>query len=227
MLPSLESFIGASKEAAMKPWMVQWNLSNTDTSGPIKCVLSREVSSFQGANNTYLQHEVGTWSSVLIREVSSFQGANNTYLQHEVGTWSSFLIREVFLVHGCPQRRVPLYSQPLLCWCSHYTLAWLLLTRSMLVCTYVGSVPAKIILLSQWYRPVLVCFYVCFNDVIGLKRGFSYTLVIPLPTWYMDVAWNCIVKNTEPTLTLSLPVLVVAHSCLGACALVQFPVGHC
>ncbi len=38
---------------------VQWNLSNTDTLGPIKCVLIREVSSFQGVNNTYL-HEVGT-----------------------------------------------------------------------------------------------------------------------------------------------------------------------
>ncbi len=31
---------------------VQWNLSNTDTLGPIKYVLIREVSSFQGANNT-------------------------------------------------------------------------------------------------------------------------------------------------------------------------------
>ncbi len=28
---------------------VQWNLSNTDTVGPIECVLIREVSSFQGA----------------------------------------------------------------------------------------------------------------------------------------------------------------------------------
>ncbi len=77
---------------------VQWNLSNTDTLGPIKCVLIREVSSFQGANNIY---EVGTWSSVLIREVSSFQGANNIY---EVGTWSSVLIREVTLILGCPLR---------------------------------------------------------------------------------------------------------------------------
>ncbi len=50
--------------------VIQWNLSNTDTLGPIKCVLIREVSSFQGANNTYL-HKVGTWSSVLIREVST------------------------------------------------------------------------------------------------------------------------------------------------------------
>ncbi len=32
---------------------VQWNVSNTDTLGPITCVLIREVSSFQGANNTY------------------------------------------------------------------------------------------------------------------------------------------------------------------------------
>ncbi len=31
---------------------VQWNLSNMDTLGPIKCVLIREVSSFQGANST-------------------------------------------------------------------------------------------------------------------------------------------------------------------------------
>jgi len=44
-----------------------------DTLGPLKCVLIRGVSSFQGANNTYL-YEVGTWSSVLIGEVSSFQG---------------------------------------------------------------------------------------------------------------------------------------------------------
>ena len=46
------------------------------------CVCTREVSSFQGENITYL-YEVGTWSSVLIREVSSFQ--------------------------GCPLRGVPLY----------------------------------------------------------------------------------------------------------------------
>ncbi len=31
---------------------LQWNLSNTDTLGPIKCVLIREVSSFHGANDT-------------------------------------------------------------------------------------------------------------------------------------------------------------------------------
>ncbi len=47
--------------------------SNTDTLGLIKCVLIREVSSFQGANNTYL-YEFGTWLSVLIREVSLNQG---------------------------------------------------------------------------------------------------------------------------------------------------------
>ena len=63
---------------------IQWDPSNTDTLGPLKCVLIRGVSSFQGANNTYL-YEVGTWSSVLIREVSSFQ--------------------------GCPLRGVPLYLQ--------------------------------------------------------------------------------------------------------------------
>ena len=61
---------------------LQWDHSNTDAFGPLKCVLIRGVSSFQGANNTYL-YEVGTWSSVLTREVSSFQ--------------------------GCPLRGVPLY----------------------------------------------------------------------------------------------------------------------
>ena len=40
---------------------VQWDPSNTDTLGPLQCVLIGGVSSFQGANNTYL-HEVGTWS---------------------------------------------------------------------------------------------------------------------------------------------------------------------
>ena len=48
---------------------LQWNPSNRDTIGPLKCVLIREVSSFQGKNNTYL-YIVGTWSSVLIKEVS-------------------------------------------------------------------------------------------------------------------------------------------------------------
>ncbi len=38
-----------------------------DSLGPIKCVLIREVSSFQGANKSYC-YEVGTQSSVLIRE---------------------------------------------------------------------------------------------------------------------------------------------------------------
>ncbi len=52
---------------------IQWNLSSTDILGPIKRVLLREVSSFQGANYTYL-YEVGTWSSVLIRGVSLIQG---------------------------------------------------------------------------------------------------------------------------------------------------------
>ncbi len=65
---------------------VQWSLSNTNTLGPIKCVLIREMSSFQGANNRYL-YEVGTWSSVLIREVS--------------------------LIQGCPLRGVPLYTDTL------------------------------------------------------------------------------------------------------------------
>jgi len=52
---------------------IHWDPSNTDTLGPLKCVLIRGVSSFQGENNTYL-YKVGIWSSVLIREVSSFQG---------------------------------------------------------------------------------------------------------------------------------------------------------
>ncbi len=38
---------------------LQWNLSNTDTLGPFKCVLIREVFSFQGAY-------FGTWLSVPI-----------------------------------------------------------------------------------------------------------------------------------------------------------------
>ncbi len=65
---------------------VQWNLSNTDSLGPMKCVLIEEVSSFQGANNTYLQWNLsntdtlGPIKCVLIEEVSSFQGANNTYV---------------------------------------------------------------------------------------------------------------------------------------------------
>ncbi len=49
---------------------IQWNLSNTDTFGPTKCVLIREASSFQGG----ILYEVGTWSSVLIREMSLIQG---------------------------------------------------------------------------------------------------------------------------------------------------------
>ena len=61
---------------------LQWNHSNTDILGSLKCVLIEEVSSFRGVNNTFL-YEVGTWSSVLIRDVSSFQ--------------------------GCPLRGVPLY----------------------------------------------------------------------------------------------------------------------
>ncbi len=39
----------------------------------------------------------------LIREVSSYQGVNNTYI-YEVGTWSSVLIREMSLIQGCPIR---------------------------------------------------------------------------------------------------------------------------
>ncbi len=44
---------------------IQSKLSTTDTLGPIKCVLIREVSSLPGANNTYLVK----LASVLIREV--------------------------------------------------------------------------------------------------------------------------------------------------------------
>ncbi len=61
------------EQQVFKLYVVQWNLSNTDTLGPIKFVLIKEVSSFQGANNAYL-YKVGTWSSVLIREVSLIQG---------------------------------------------------------------------------------------------------------------------------------------------------------
>ncbi len=41
----------------------------------MKCVLIREVSSFQGVNNPHL-YEVGTWSSVLIMEVSFNSGVS-------------------------------------------------------------------------------------------------------------------------------------------------------
>ncbi len=71
---------------------LQWNLSNTDTLGPMKCVLIREVSSFQGVNTTYL-YEVGTWSSVLIREVSlinSFQSNETIWCHHGYGLSISF-----------------------------------------------------------------------------------------------------------------------------------------
>ncbi len=34
--------------------VLQWNLSYTDTLGLLKCVLINEVSSFQGANITYI-----------------------------------------------------------------------------------------------------------------------------------------------------------------------------
>ena len=73
---------------------MKWDPSNADTLGPLKCVLIRGVSSFHGANNTYL-YEVGTWSSVLIREVSSFQ--------------------------GCPLRGVSLYLQIRFCHGEKYT----------------------------------------------------------------------------------------------------------
>ena len=33
---------------------LQWNPCITDTLGPLRCVLIREVFSFQGVNNTYL-----------------------------------------------------------------------------------------------------------------------------------------------------------------------------
>ena len=74
--------------------VVQLDPSNTDTLGPLKCVLSRGVSSFQGASNTYL-YEVGTWSSVLIREVSSFQGCPSggvpLFIDHDIDLyWTTF-----------------------------------------------------------------------------------------------------------------------------------------
>ena len=53
-----------------------WNLSNTDTLGPLKRVLIREVSPFQGLgdNNTYLY---GFGTCVLIREVYLIQGVTS------------------------------------------------------------------------------------------------------------------------------------------------------
>jgi len=74
-MPNVEYILSNSsiKMSCMKMLVViQWDPSNTDTLGSLKCALIRGVSSFQGANNTYL-YEVGIWSSVLIREVSSFQ----------------------------------------------------------------------------------------------------------------------------------------------------------
>ena len=47
---------------------VQGNLSNTDPLEPLKCVLIRKTSSFQGVKNTYLC-DVWTWSSVLRTEL--------------------------------------------------------------------------------------------------------------------------------------------------------------
>ncbi len=79
---SVSLHVYIAKHSLARNLYVQWNLSNTDTLGPIICVLFREVSSFQGANNTYV-YVVGTWSSVLIREVS--------------------------LIQGCPLRGLPLY----------------------------------------------------------------------------------------------------------------------
>ncbi len=49
---------------------VQWNLSNTNVLGPIKCALIREGGVLISGDKLY---EVGTWSSVLIREVSLIQ----------------------------------------------------------------------------------------------------------------------------------------------------------
>ena len=54
---------------------IQWSPSNTDTLGPLKCVLIREVSSFHFRGKIiHIYMKLGAWSSVLIREVSSFQG---------------------------------------------------------------------------------------------------------------------------------------------------------
>ncbi len=49
---------------------IQWNLSNSDTLGQIKCVLIRGVSSFQG-RTIHIYMKLGL---VLIREVSLIQG---------------------------------------------------------------------------------------------------------------------------------------------------------
>ncbi len=47
-------YIWPSSRAVSVLMMVSVKLSNTDTLGPIKCVLIRKVSSFQGANNMKL-----------------------------------------------------------------------------------------------------------------------------------------------------------------------------
>ncbi len=52
--------------------------------GPIQCVLIREVSSFQGENNTCIYlYEVRTWSSVLSREVSLINSGVPLYTAHK------------------------------------------------------------------------------------------------------------------------------------------------
>ena len=45
--------------------LIRWNLSNTDTFGPLKCVLAREVSSLERAAWFY---DIRTWLIVLIFE---------------------------------------------------------------------------------------------------------------------------------------------------------------
>ncbi len=92
---------------------VQWNLSNTDTLGPIKCVLIREMSSFQGVNNTHL---------------------------YEFGTWSSILIREVSLIQGCPLREVPLYMYECK-YSGHNEMLPCMISSTSYKCNHIAGIP--------------------------------------------------------------------------------------
>ena len=76
---------------------LQWNPLNTDTLGLLKCVLIREVSSFQGANITYL-YGVGTWSSVRVSEVSFKRGS--TVVHHHIH-YASTATNDDIVVNNC------------------------------------------------------------------------------------------------------------------------------
>ena len=78
-----------------------------DTTGPRKCVLIREVSSFQRLICTQ-KYTIGTSETVLIREVSLFQGLICAQ-EYAIGTSETVLIREASSFQRCPLREVPLY----------------------------------------------------------------------------------------------------------------------